>query len=85
MTDQPQEIQVVQPQPVPNTVKVTKVGTRTLETGDQVALLRIEIYHVAGVAVVFWTAPEAIGIADLLRQISGGLTIASDLGGITPP
>lgn len=73
--------EVIQPAPLPYSVQVAKVGDATIENGDTVALLSIAILTPAGQTVIFATAPDALGIADLIREQASGLTIAQTLDG----
>lgn len=76
---------VVQPSPAPYSVQIQRVGNIALDTGDTVPLLRFSIFTQSGETRIFMAAPDAIGIADLIREHAGGLTIAQTLDGrITP-
>lgn len=78
MSDEPQ---VVLPEPVPYSFQVQKVGTTALETGDTIDVLRFSIFTHTGETRIFVTAPDAIGIADMIREKASGLTIAHTLDG----
>jgi hypothetical protein len=78
MSDQPD---IVQPAPAPYSIQVQRIGDVTLETGDTVPLLRLSIFTLTGETRIFVKAPDALGIADLIREHAGGLTIAQTLDG----
>ncbi len=78
--EQPPE--VIQPAPVPYSVQVAKVGTTTLDSGDTVPLLRLVVFTASGQTFIFLKAPDALTLAELLREHAGGLTIAQTLDGL---
>ncbi len=79
MTDNEARTDLVGPSPRPYSVAVERIGTATVENGDEVPLLQVAVLTETGSTVIFMRAPDAIRFADLLRDHSGGLTIARTL------
>lgn len=73
---------VVQPTPVQFSVNCTKIGTASLPSGDEVALVRLVFFTPVGQTVLFMNAADALDIANTIREQASGITIAHDLGGI---
>lgn len=63
-------------------VNVARVGSATLPNGDEVAVVRLTVATERWSFDVDLTGPHAIGLADLLREYAGGLTIAQTMEGI---